>query len=84
MTKFKQVNKQDFYSFIESWPNKLNYDVAGMFEPPLASYNDFSGGKMWPESIVAKIKMDWLGPNGEIDEENHKKFWEYYILNDHD
>lgn len=53
----KQVTKEEFYEFINSYNNKLEIDVAGMFEPPLKSYNDFTDGKVWPESVVAFIKM---------------------------
>jgi len=28
-----------------------------MCEPPLLSYNDFSNGKEWPKSMVAKAKL---------------------------
>jgi len=78
--KFKQVSKDDFYAFVKAWPNKLEWDVTGICEPPLGSYNDFSNGKVWPESIVARISMDWMGPNGEIDREGNNRFWEYFIL----
>ena len=78
--KYKQVSRDEFFSFVKSWPRSLEWDVAGMCEPPLGSYNDFSDGKVWPESMVAKIIMDWMGPNGEIDHSRLGKYWEYLIL----
>ena len=78
--KFKKVDKKEFDVFVKNYPNPLGWDVAGMFEPPVGSYNDFSNGKIWPESVVAKVSMEWMGPNDEIDREGHHRFWEYYIL----
>lgn len=54
---FKQVTKEEFDKFIKNYPNKLVWDVAGYFEPPLGSYNDFSNNKVWPGSMVAQINM---------------------------
>lgn len=55
--EFRQVTKIEFDHFIENYPIKLDYDVTGISEPPLGSYNDFSRGKVWPESMVAKVKL---------------------------
>lgn len=58
MNKYKQVSKNEFEKYIEEYAElngvTLHRDVAGMCEPPLLSINDFSNGKVWPESIVAK------------------------------
>ena len=56
--KFKQVSKDEFVAFIKAFPAKLDYDVTGICEPPLGTYNDFRGGKVWPESVVAKIILN--------------------------
>lgn len=56
--KFNKVSKDEFAAFIKSFPAKLGYDVTGICEPPLASYNDFRNGKVWPESMVAKIILN--------------------------
>jgi len=55
--KNKQVTKEEFNSFLDSYPVGLNVDKAMMFEPPIKSYNDFYSGLIWPESIVAYIKL---------------------------
>ena len=55
-SKFTQVSKDDFWLFVKSYPNKLETDVAGMYEPPIQSWNDFTLGK-WPESIVAYVNL---------------------------
>ena len=78
--KYKQVYRDEFVSFIKSWPHNLEWDVTLICDPPLGSYNDFSDGKVWPESIVAKIIMDWMGPNGEEDRSSPGKYWKYLIL----
>ena len=55
---FKKVTKVEFYAFIKEYPIKLEYDVTGICEPPLGTFNDFRSGKMWPESVVAKITLN--------------------------
>lgn len=81
---YKKVSKEEFDNFVKNYPNskKLNWDVFRACEPPMGSFNDFSDGKVWPESMVAKVFMDWMGPDGEIDESGSRKFWTYWILED--
>lgn len=55
--KFKQVSKQEFDEFVKNYPNKLDWDVTGIYDPPLGSHNDFSNGKVWPESMVTKVML---------------------------
>lgn len=80
MAQFKEVSRDEYLAFIRTWPNKLEFDCTGICEPPLGSYNDFSGGKVWPESMVAKEVRDWMGPGGETDNSMPGKFWRYYVL----
>jgi hypothetical protein len=77
--EFKQVSKEEFQEFLAKYPRKLEHDCSGIPEPPVDTYNDFSLG-VWPESIVARISRDYLGPNGEVDNNIHGKFWTYHIL----
>lgn len=49
----KNVSKEEFEKFLDNYPRKLIVDVAGMFEPPAISYNDFELANRWPYSIVA-------------------------------
>jgi hypothetical protein len=77
---FIQVSREAFVEFLQTYPNPLEWNCTGICEPPLGSWNDFSDGKIWPESIVAKEIRNWLGPNGEIDNDIPGKYWEYYIL----
>ncbi|MNN67777.1 hypothetical protein D3C81_1834330 [compost metagenome] len=53
---YRQVEKEEFEAFVKSYPNELRWDVTGICEPPLGTYNDFTKGN-WPESIVAKVKL---------------------------
>jgi hypothetical protein len=80
MNNFIEVTRDEYLEFIRNYPNKLEFDCIGMCEPPLGSYNDFSDGKVWPESMVAKEVRDWRGQGGEIDNSRPGKFWRYYIL----
>ena len=57
MEGYKQVTKEEFEDFRDNYRSKLVVDVAGMCEPPLLTLNDFSDGKKWPESIVAKAYL---------------------------
>jgi hypothetical protein len=54
LTNFKPASKNELLDFLTSYPEPLVRDWTGICEPPLVSYNDFSGNKKWPESIVAK------------------------------
>jgi len=71
MKGYRQVPKEEFYIFIRNYSKKLEWDCYGVYEPPLGSYNDFSDGKKWPESIVGVVQM--------YDLECHGKDKEYYI-----
>lgn len=55
--KYKQVTKDEFQEFVAGYPVKLEYDVTGISDPPYGTWNDFTGGKVWPESIVAKVAL---------------------------
>ena len=57
MSKFRRVSKEEFNQFVEDYPNKLDWDVCGISEPPTGSHNDFTGGKIWPESVVTRVKL---------------------------
>jgi hypothetical protein len=48
----KPCTAEEFDSFLKAYPRPLERDVAGMYEPPLVTYNDFTLGN-WPESVVA-------------------------------
>jgi len=76
---FRQVDRDEYFTFIDRYPCKLSFDCTGIVEPPMGSYNDFSKGDIWPRSIVAKESRDWVGPNGETDNSCPGKFWRYYI-----
>lgn len=80
MNKFKKVTREEYLKFIKNWPNRLDFDCTGICEPPMGSYNDFSGNLMWPQSIVAKEFREWEGPGGELDYSMPGKFWTYYIM----
>jgi len=56
-TEYKKVTKEQFDKFVKEYPSELVWDVAGMYEPPLGSHNDFSEGKKWPESMVTKVVL---------------------------
>ena len=55
MTEFIQVSKEEFEEFVNSYPNKLDWNVTGICEPPMGSHNDFSDGAVWPDSMVTKV-----------------------------
>tara|TARA_R110000764_G_scaffold227600_1_gene317804 strand:- start:370 stop:597 length:228 start_codon:yes stop_codon:yes gene_type:complete len=57
MKDYKKVTKEEFDKFVNEYPNKLDWNVTGICEPPLCSYNDFTNGKVWPKSMIAKVKM---------------------------
>lgn len=58
MSEWKPCTKDELEAHLATFPN-LDRDVAGMCDPPLISWNDFSEGKIWPESMVAKAQEVW-------------------------
>jgi len=64
VSEYIPVSKEQFYKFSENFLNKtgvkLERDVTMICEPPCLSLNDFSDGKVWPESMCAKGVM-WDG-----------------------
>jgi len=50
----KIVTKDEFFAFIESYPNKLETNVTFIGEPPCRTYNDYERGP-WPQSIIGSI-----------------------------
>ena len=66
MNPTKEVSKEEFTSFIETYPNKLEQDVAQFFEPPLITFNDLTDGKMWPDSVIAHIIGDKYYIHSEV------------------
>jgi hypothetical protein len=77
---FIKVSREDYLDFIRKYPKPLEWNCTGICESPLGSWNDFSDGAVWPESIVAKEIRNWMTPNGELDNSMPGKYWEYYIL----
>jgi hypothetical protein len=57
MENKRKVTKEEFEQFINTYPNTLETDIAGMFEPPLKTWNDFSKAPKWPDSVVAFCKL---------------------------
>lgn len=54
--QIKEVTKQEFIDFCNSYPRPLARDVCGISEPPAVSYNDFEIG-WWPLSVVASTHL---------------------------
>lgn len=73
MSDFKQVTETEFKEFIDNYPNKLDWNVVMFCEPPMGNHNDFTDGKVWPESMVTKVFLT----NGEAYYNNEPNT--YYI-----
>ena len=43
--------------FVKNYPVELQWIVCAISEPPLGSQNDFSKGKIWPDSMVTKVHL---------------------------
>lgn len=50
----KDVTQKEFNEFLDKFPTDLVFDMNGICDPMVATYNDFTNGKIWPESIVAQ------------------------------
>ena len=62
--KLESCTKEEFYNFIENYPNKLRCD----FYMDTYSFNDFTLG-YWPYSMVAIMDPTW---NGYDEEDEYK------------
>ena len=87
--KFKEVTKKEFKLFIKEYPaSLLNSGISAICEPPIRHFRDESlpttgkhgSADYFFDKEVARISLDWLGPNKEIDDKGHGNFWKYYIL----
>jgi hypothetical protein len=67
---YKNVSRDEFYSFIRHYKSKLISDWCGIGDVPVMSYNDFS----LEEPVVAYC----LEYNGEA--YHHGKLSEYFII----
>jgi len=65
-SRFKKVSKKEYEAFISSYPNELDRNVVLFCEPPMENYNDFTDGKIWPESMVAKRFLEHDREDGEF------------------
>jgi hypothetical protein len=52
-----EVSKAGFDQYISCYPKPLERDITHICEPPMLTYNDFSEGKVWPQSIVARVQL---------------------------
>lgn len=67
---FKTVTKEEFDLFVKSYGKPLVYDVSHISDPPMGNHNDFSDGKVWPESMVTRVFLyDPKDPRGGKDPE---------------
>lgn len=55
--KWEQVTEAQYSEFIRSYPRPLDRNVTAICEPPMENFNDFSNGKTWPESMVARAML---------------------------
>jgi len=58
-TEWKQVSKAECLAYVNALDpgRQFKYDVYTISEPPVGTWNDFTEGKVWPDSIVAKVKL---------------------------
>jgi hypothetical protein len=75
---YMPVSKEDFIKFIKTYPRKLDYDVCGICDPPIITYNDFELANRWPYSIVAKTWAYSDNPTDYYYEPPEER--SYYIL----
>ena len=54
MKKWQDVDENTFNDFVKNYPTGLVYDYCAIREPPMSSFNDFSKGEIWPESMAAR------------------------------
>ena len=72
--KWKEVSKEEFDKFRTDYPVRLEFDVCHMVDPPVATWNDFSGDTKWPESVAAQCVEDYDPTTGKPEPRK------YYLL----
>jgi hypothetical protein len=56
-----KVTKEQFEQALTAYGReKLTGDTTGLCDPPRTRFHDFSGGKKWPEGLVAYIVRNSL------------------------
>jgi hypothetical protein len=61
MKKHREVNQKEFLIFVDN--KNLETHVCRIVEPIQVQFNNFSSGKIWPESVVAYFYDDYLEDN---------------------
>ena len=74
----KEVTKQEFIDFCNSYPRSLTRDVCGISDPPAVSYNDFEIG-WWPLSVVASTHLYTDNPEDYFYTPEEKRFYSIVI-----
>ena len=74
----KEVTKQEFIDFCNSYPRSLTRDVCGISDPPAVSYNDFEIG-WWPLSVVASTHLYDDNPEDYFYTPEEKRFYSIVI-----
>ena len=77
----KEVTKQEFIDFCNSYPRDLVRHVCCISDPPAVSYNDFEIG-WWPLSIVASTHAYGDNPKDYFYVPEEKRF--YSIVTNHE
>ena len=74
----KEVTKQEFIDFCNSYPRSLARGVCGISDPPAVSYNDFEIG-WWPLSVVASTHLYTDNPEDYFYTPEEKRFYSIVI-----
>lgn len=74
----KEVTKQEFIDFCNSYPRSLARDVCGISDPPAVSYNDFEIG-WWPLSVVANTHLYTDNPEDYFYTPEEERFYSIVI-----
>lgn len=74
----KEVTKQEFIDFCDSYPRSLARDVCGISDPPAVSYNDFEIG-WWPLSVIASTHLYADNPEDYFYTPEEKRFYSIVI-----
>ena len=74
----KEVTKQEFIDFCNSYPRSLARHVCGISDPPAVSYNDFEIG-WWPLSVVASTHLYTDNPEDYFYTPEEKRFYSIVI-----
>ena len=70
-----RTNKEDFYRLVG--PGTFHKYQNSTGDPVCITFYDGPRGE--GGELIGRVECDCIGPKGELDRENHKRFYKYFM-----